>query len=286
MDRNTVFTYENSIGSLTFGVDTAFWLSEVTGASSVEVELTETRTDEQSGAVLAGQSAAPRSLTLDGCIFEPLQANRRQLLRVMAPLIPARLTKQDAGGTYWLDVVPQRTPEVSAGQGVQYFQAQLRACWPFWRTAAQHRTTIAGLQALFAFPFNTGGSWMLSQYSRNYFCSILNSGNVSIPFQVVFTAQGRVENPWLYHMGTRRQIRLQMDMQAGQQVRVSTQPGGKGVWLETGGLSENAFRHLAVESDLSMALLPGENLLRLGADSFRENLSASLNAPAGVVSGV
>ncbi len=286
MDKSTVFTYENSIGSLTFAMDSAFWLSDVAGASSVEVDLTETRTDEQYGAVLTGQSAAPRTLTLNGCIFEPLQEHRRQLLRVMAPLTPARLTKRDAGGSYWLDVSPMKTPEVSAGEGVQQFQAQLRASWPFWRSEVNHRTTVAGLDPLFSFPFYTGGNWKISQYTQNYFRNIPNDGNVPIPFQMVFTAEGRVENPWLYHMGTRREIRLQMVMQAGQQVRVSTQPGEKGVWLETPGKTENGFRFLTVDSDLSMVLLPGDNLLRMGADAFRENLSAGVSAPRGVISGV
>ncbi len=286
MDRNTIFTYENSIGSLTFGMDTAFWLSDISGASSVQVEVTEARADEQYGAVLAGQSLAPRTLTLNGCIFEPLPEHRSQLLKIMAPLMPARLTKRDAQGSYWLEVVPLKTPEVSTGPGVQHFQAQLRASWPLWRNEERHRTTVAGLEPLFRFPFFTGGSWKLSEYTRSYYCNIPNDGNVPIPFQVVFTAEGRVDKPWLYHMGTRRQIRLEITLQAGQQVRVSTQPGSKGVWLEANGQAENAFRYLSVDSDLSMVLLPGENLFRPGADQYRENLGASVIAPTGVISGV
>ena len=287
MNEKTVFTYENNIGRLVFAYDSGLWITDVDGLSSVEIDIAASRSTMQIGSSITAQSVRPRSFTIDGAIFEPISTTRERVLDIIAPQIPATLTIEQNGESWYLDVVPERTPEITAGNGLQFFQTRLYAAYPYWRTTASYASQVAGLMALFRFPFYTGGSWWISRYSDSFFASIENSGNVPMDFRVVFTARSGIENPELYHMDTQKRILIRKVMQAGERVVVSTIYGQKGVTcISPAGEITNGFRYLSVDSDLSMSLIPGPNLLRIDASYNREGLGVRIEAPEGVKSGV
>lgn len=286
MNENTTFIYENTIGRLVFQYGSQMWITDVDGMSSVEIDIAESRSTMQVGSSITSQNVRPRSFTLDGAIFEPIAAQRERLLNVIAPQIPATLTIRQGGEEWYLDVVPEKTPEVTPGAGVQFFQTRLRAAYPYWRTTASYATQIAGLVAMFKFPFSTGGSWWISRYSDSYFASIENRGNVPVEFRVTFTARAALDNPELYHVDTGKRILIRKSMIAGERVSVSTIYGHKGVvCTSAAGETSNGFKYLSVDSDLSMTLRPGSNLLRIDAVN-REGLGVRIEAPEGVKSGV
>lgn len=286
MNENTVFTYENTIGRLVFAYNSLLWITDVNGMSSVEIDIAESRSTMQIGSSITAQSVRPRSFTIDGAIFEPIGTIRKNLLDVLAPQIPATLTIEQNGESWYLDVVPEKTPEITAGNGVQFFQTRLHAAYPYWRTTASYATQVAGLIALFKFPFFTGGSWWISKYSDSYFSTIENRGNVPVGFRVIFTARSAIENPELYHVDTGKRILIRKSMIAGERVIVSTVYGQKGVTcISASGAVTNGFRYLSFDSDLSMTLNPGSNLLRIDATN-REGLGVRIDAPEGVKSGV
>lgn len=287
MNETTKFIYENSIGTITFAYDSPFWLTEIDGVSSVNIDISESRSVRQVGSSIAEQSVQPKTIPLDGAIYEPLDANREKLLDVIAPQVNATLTVVQGGESWFLDVVPTKTPDVMPGNGEQYFQMELYAAYPYWRTTAAYASQIAGLIALFKFPFYTGGKWWISKYSDSYFNTIENKGNVPVEFTVVFTARSELVNPELYHVETKKWIRIRKTMIAGERISVSTKYGERGVVaISANGVVTNGFRLLAFGSSLDMALTPGENLLRIDAAQNREGLSVRIEAPEGVKSGV
>lgn len=286
MNQNTVFIYENTIGRLVFRYDSPLWITDVDGMSSVEIDIAEAQSTGQIGASITSQNVRPRSFTLDGAIFEPIQTHRERVLHIVAPQIPATLTVEQGGESWYLDVVPEKTPEITTGDGVQYFQTRLRAAYPYWRTTATYAAQVAGLVAMFKFPFSTGGRWWVSRYSDSYFTTIENKGNVPVEFQVTFTARAALDNPELYHVDTGKRILIRKSLIAGESVTVSTVYGCKGVvCTSAAGAISNGFKYLSVDSDLAMTLRPGSNLLRIDAVN-REGLGVRIEAPEGVKSGV
>lgn len=288
MNGDTIFIYESAIGKIVFQRDQMqFWLTEIDGASSVDIDISESRSSGQVGASVAGQSVQPRSFTVDGCIFEPLALNRAHLLNVIAPQTPATLTILQGGESWYLDIIPEKTPEVTPGEGIQHFQTRLHAPYPYWRTTASYATQIAGLVAMFEFPFFTGGSWWISKYSDSFFRTVENKGNVPIEFQLMFTARSALSNPEVYHVDTGKKILIRKNMIAGERVVVSTVYGQKGViCISNTGEITNGFKYLSLDSDLSMTLVPGSNLLRMDASKNREGLGVRIESPEGVKSGV
>lgn len=286
MNEKTVFTYENTIGKLVFQYDSPLWITDVEGMSGVEIDIAASRSTMQTGSSVTSQSIRPRSFTMDGAIFEHIGYYRERVLNLIAPQIPATLTIEQNGESWYLDVMPEKTPEITPGNGVQFFQTRLYAAYPYWRTTASYATQIAGLIPLFKFPFFTGGSWWISKYSDSFFATIENRGNVPVEFRVTFTARAALENPELYHVDTGKRILIRKPMIAGERVVVSTIYGFKGVTCNSpSGAVTNGFKYLSVDSDLSMTLRPGSNLLRIDAVN-REGLGVRIEAPEGVKSGV
>lgn len=287
MNETTRFIYENSIGTITFAYDSPFWITEIDGISSVDIDISASRSVRQIGSSISEQSVQPKVIPIDGAIYEPLDANRAKLIDVIAPQQPATLTVIQGGESWYLDVVPQKTPNIMPGNGEQYFQMELYAAYPYWRTTASYASQIAGLIAMFKFPFFTGGNWWISKYSDSYFTTITNRGNVPIEFKVVFTARSELVNPELYHVDTQKKILIRKTMIAGERIVVSTIYGERGVVaISANGVVTNGFKLLSVDSDLDMSLLPGDNLLRIDAAQNREGLSVRIEAPEGVKSGV
>jgi len=287
MNEDTIIIYENNIGRLVFRRDSRLWVTDVDGMSSVEIDIAESRSTMQIGSSITAQSVRPRSFTLDGAIFEPIEMLRERVIDIMAPQTPATLTIEQNGESWYLDVVPEKTPEITPGRGVQFFQVRLHAAYPYWRTTESYATQVAGLVSLFKFPFYTGGTWWVSKFSDSFFITLENGGNVPMDIRVVFTARAAIENPELYHVDTKKRIRILKAMVAGERVVVSTVYGQKGVTcIGSTGEVTNGFRYLSLDSDLSMSLIPGQNLLRMDAAYNREGLGVRVEAPRGVKSGV
>lgn len=287
MNETTVFTYENTIGKLTFAYDSAFWITEIDGVSSVEVDISESRSTRQVGSSIASQSVQPRPVPVDGVIYEPLDRNRESLINIIAPEVLSTFSVIKGSKSWYLDVVPRKTPNIEPGNALQHFQMELHAAYPYWRSTEAYATQIAGLIALFKTPFYTGGTWWISKYSDSYFNTLKNNGNVPIEVKVVFTARSELVNPELYHVATQKKIRINKTMVSGEKIVVSTVYGERGVVaMSSSGVVSNGFKYLSKDSDLDLALQPGENLLRIDAQTNREGLGVRIEAPDEVVSGV
>jgi hypothetical protein len=287
LDYKTIIIYESVIGRLVFRYDSPLWISEIDGVSSVEIDISESRSTGQVGSSVSSRSVRPRSVPIEGSVFDPIDTNRDRVIDIMAPQANATLTVIKNGKSWYLDVTPEKTPDFTPGVGVQYFQARLHAAYPYWRSTNSYATQIAGLIAMFKFPFFTGGKWWISKYSDSFFATLDNDGNVPQDFRVIFAARSAIVNPELYQVDTGKRILIRKAMVAGERVIASTIYGKKGViCISAKGEITNGFRYLSVDSNLSMSLLPGPNLLRIDASDNRAGLSVRIEAQEGVKSGV
>nr|DAI35519.1 MAG TPA: tail protein [Caudoviricetes sp.] len=287
MNQETKFVYDNGARSVTFESGADFWITELSGMSQNEVAISETQGAGQIGATMSNQSIKSRTVTVNGFLRGNVPENRRALLACILPGVMARLIIYQNGQHLYLEGAPSKTPEISAGEVLQEFQFAFRCPYPYWRTVKEMTAQIAGLTALFQFPFYTGGTWKLSQYSESFYTNVPNSGNVPVEIDVLFQAMSDVTNPELYHMGTGGYLKVNRVLLAGESFRISTVYGRKGATLiHADSTEENGFCFLDVGSDLNLVLQPGDNVVRYQADSNREGLRVTITAPEGVFSGV
>ena len=284
-----VYAFQAADGStIRFAVNSDFWITNLTGDDGLDVEMNEQQSTGQTGKTITGQSVGSRAITVTGSILRDLDANEALLKRLIRPESAARWLKTVDRTTWYLDVLPSHTPDVSGGAHLLNFQFKLKAAYPYWRTVETAATMLGGLEsAWFPTPVSTAGTWYISRYKRDLYTPVVNSGSTETGFTLRLTATARVKNPMLWHNGQRSFIRLNKEMLPGEAAVISTLEGERGcTYRQSDGTEVNGFRWLDYDSDLWMTLAPGANVLRLTADEGRENLTVTIHAPKGVAAGV
>ena len=284
-----VYAFQAADGStIRFAVNSDFWITNLTGDDGLDVEMNEQQSTGQTGKTITGQSVGSRAITVTGSILRDLDANEALLKRLIRPESAARWLKTVGRTTWYLDVLPSHTPDVSGGAHLLNFQFKLKAAYPYWRTVETAATMLGGLESSwFPTPVSTAGTWYISRYKRDLYTPVINSGSTETGFTLRLTATARVKNPMLWHNGQRSFIRLNKEMLPGEAAVISTLEGERGcTYRQSDGTEVNGFRWLDYDSDLWMTLAPGANVLRLTADEGRENLTVTIHAPKGVAAGV
>lgn len=105
--------------------------------------------------------------------------------------------------------------------------------------------------------------------------NVYNEGDVQAGIRVEFRALGVVKNPSLLNVDTQEVIKLNITLQAGDILSVSTGYGEKEVTLQRDGVTSDAFRYLDVDSTY-FQLSVGDNLYRYSAEENLENLEVSI----------
>lgn len=288
MDRRTKFIYTTKYGSLTFSENSDFWITDLQGISNVTIETFQSQSPKQIGSTLTGQSIQPRTITIDGCFFGNLVQNRAQIINTFIPGETATLTVVPPVGDKWfITVVPTQTPAIELGEGSQDFQATLFAPYPCWQTVAEQIQEVGQIMPMFKFPHNTAGNWWISRKNNEQYKTIYNDGNIPVGFAIRIFAANDCKGPRIIHTGSGKTIAVNLDFKMGESIYISTvQKQEKITLYKKDGTQINGFRHLSMDSDLTMKLLPGENLLHFDAEENYKNFTFAVIAPKGVKTGV
>lgn len=284
-----VYAFQAADGrTIRFAADSDFWITDMSGDDGLDIEMTEQQSTGQTGKTITGQAVGSRTITVTGSIRADFDANEALLKRLIRPTEAGRWLKTTGRTTWYLDVLPSHTPDVSGGAYLLNFQFKLKAAYPYWRTVETAATLLGGLEACwFPTPVSTAGTWYISRYKQTLYTTVRNGGNSSTGFVLTLRAAARVNTPMLWHNGLRTFIRLNKEMLPGESAVISTLDKDRGcTYYYADGASENGFRWLDYDSDLWMKLAPGDNVLRLTAEDGRENMTATVTAPKGVASGV
>ena len=285
MANSVMFFYENQLGGqLAFGRTSDHILSDISGMSQVSATVAEAQGVGQVGATASGASVQPKTITLNGTVRDA--AARASLLAAVLPGVPATLTMARGANRYFIEGIPEKSPEVSSNDGPQSFQFALRCSYPYWR-GPEARSLLSGLSAQFHFPTSLAGRWYISRYTSEAFCTVNNPGSLASDLVLQFRARTQVTNPRVYHLESESYIQLNTTLNIGDTVTVSTVYGSKGATRSSQTGSEtNAFRLLDIGSNLAMQLQPGENTFRVTAAAGADGLDVTVIAPKGVWAGV
>lgn len=283
-----VYRYECGDASLIFSPQSDFWVTSVSGGDGMDVSLREAAACGQIGTLRDGAALASRDVTISGVILGDLDANEQRLKDAVRPLCTARLFRTCGGRTWYLEGEPKTTPIVTDCAGRLPFQFKFHCYFPLWRTQETLSVLLGGLSsAWFPAPVSTAGSFAVSLARKELFTSVRTIGNAESGFTVTLRAAARVVNPGLTLVSTGHFIRLNVTFAAGESAVVSTLPGTRGcTFTAADGTASNGFSLLDVDSDLHLALAPGENIFRLAAESGRDSLDCRLFAPLGVSASV
>ncbi|MFV0412766.1 MAG: hypothetical protein ACK5L3_05770 [Oscillospiraceae bacterium] len=287
MNENTIITYETASRKAVFKFESDFWIDNIDNVSGVDINISTTTGINQVGAKISAQQVQPKALTVTGSIHGAIETNRSALLRTIAPQVGAKLSVTQGEVTYYIEGSPQRTPIFSDGEGVQEFQFVLYCPVPYWKTKNNITTPFKSTIPLFSFPFNTGGTWYLSQYQSSDTVNIRNTGNVPFGFNVEFKL---LEEPQpgafisLQNVTTGVMLKIAPygSLSMGDEIGFSSVENEKRILR----LSDSMpLFHTVVDIDsFDINIVPGDNIIQFLFGGL--TAECRIAAPQGVLSGV
>lgn len=279
-------TYTNERGeSVVFSHASSYHVNfkDVSGLSDVRNAIYSTNSMGQDGDTYLGYRIESRDIDIVGHIKErdknAAQSLRRTLNRILNPQYEATLTYEFGDFKRVIGCKIDDAPIFKRKPIFEQFTIQLSCLNPFWREEAETREDIATWIGGFEFPVPDGleitDGWQIGYRQPSLIVNVYNSGDVKSGIRIEFRALGALSNPQLLNVDTQEFIKLNIDLEAGDVLTVSTGYGEKAVKLRRGGAELDAFRYLDVDSSY-LQLAVGDNLFRYSAEENAENLEVSI----------
>lgn len=151
-----------------------------------------------------------------------------------------------------------------------HFTVSLVCPNPYWRDVDEFSKNMAGKIPYFMAPFSVfdlpaGTSMSFATMDRE--AEIINPGDVDTGLVIEFRARGPVSNPRLDNLTTGQYIRILMDMQRGDVLKINTNRGQKRIELNGVNVSNRIDRRSNY-----IYMQRGRNVLKYDADEGYVNL--------------
>lgn len=275
--------YTNDRGdSVTLCHSAPFFLSNPEGFDGVEADTSTTQSTYQEGVKVHNNKAKERILTLNCHLLveneEERETYKRQLYRAFNHKEKGTMKIYTEAATKAItNLVVVQTPifnyDYKTKNELTEFQVQLLAPLPYFEDAHTHKVYLGGEVGNFFFDFeipDTGRE--LSYKSDSLLTNVINDGDVDTPLTLVFEARDTVKNPQLLNVYTKKRIKLNITMNKGDRIVITTHVGNKRITLNG---EKNIFNKLALRSTF-LWLGVGDNILRYSAEEGQEHLSLEI----------
>ena len=229
----------------------------------------------QDGESIVNSYVMPRDMEIRGQIqagtTAGMQALRNELIHTFIPHQDISILHSYGGETHMITARVERSPAFSFTgiSSIQDYTVSLVAANPYWTDRDETRVDLAETVGLFHFPLviprNTGVVFGVK--STNPMGTVENASPIRIGMKYVFVANGRVVNPQLFNVKTRKYMRLLCNMEDGETITVQSGTD-KTIIREYGGIREDYIGRidLAGGGNTFLELDPGKNLFRYLAD--------------------
>lgn len=208
-----------------------------------------------------------------------IEDHKNRIYKVFNPkLNPIRLDiTTKTGKQYYLhanvDTVPAFAPENPAYIGCLI---QFSCDDPYIYEYEESKVDIALWIGTFEFPLEIPEEGIEMGYrSESLIVNVPNEGQVESGMTIRFKALGTVVNPSLINVNTHETLKLNITMQGGDIIEISTYKGNKYIKLTRGGVKYDAFNSLVLSSEF-LQLDVGDNLFRYDAEQYLDNLEVDI----------
>ena len=256
---------------------------DVEGIAGVTNVVYSTNSMGQHGDTYVGQRIEARDIDILGHINTRDKAQayelRRQLLKVLNPELDGTLSYEFGSFKRVINCRLHGEPKIERKKVLLEFSIPLECLNPFWREVEETKEDIASWVAAWHFPCviekDNPKSMIYGYRAESVIVDCYNEGDVSTGMRVRFVALGTVKNPILLNVDTGEFIKINVTMQTGDTIEVSTKYGSKGAKLIRDGVETDYFRYVDVDSTY-MQLAIGDNNFRYDAESGVNSMEVSI----------
>lgn len=272
-----ILTYINNKGrSIQIGYFDPFYLVNFDGGTSTpKTKINTSKGSGQDGESYIGSTIEMRNIVIDFQIENDYSANRNLLYSVFIPKSEGTLIfEQDSikrkisCRVESLIINDNKIPKTAS--------LSLLCPNPFWEDINSIRNNIASWLPAFEFPLEIiSGGIEMGQRQLSLVVNVINNGDIPLGMIVEFKALGSVLNPSIFDVYKQQELKINIDMQAGDIITVSTLYGKKRAELNRSGFITNVINALDPDS-VFLQFEPGDNLIRYNADQNLNNLEVSI----------
>ena len=271
------FRYLNENGeSITFTYNDGFLINKPVGIDTLQISLSQATGIDQVGATIQSANVQPRPVTISGILVgEFVTSNKEKLLSVVRPDLTAKFYADD----YYLNVMPTSTPTIDPTAKFAKFQFSVLAAYPYWQKDENAKVELSAIEYGFKFPWNISKEYFFGRVVEAQFFTIVNNGQLPVPFTVTFFARGDCVKPKLTNVNTGKFMEINKSLIAGERVVVEITHDRTYVTSSVDGDIRGA---LSLKSTLNR-LDVGDNVLKPEAEEGRKQLEVSINFATEIV---
>jgi len=207
-----------------------FSVETIKGFDQVTVQHVTTQGHGQDGASIVNSYVMPRDMEIRGQVqagtTAGMQELRNELIHTFIPHQDIFILHSYGGETRMITARVERSPAFSFTEisSIQDYTVSLVASNPYWTDRDETRVDIAETVGLFHFPLavpqDTGVAFGVK--SSSPMGTVDNASPIRIGMKYTFVANGRVVNPQLFNVNTRKYMRLLCSMEDGETITVQS----------------------------------------------------------------
>lgn len=255
-------------------------LFDMNVGDGVSVNLSTTQGFSQIGETVKNQTVSGRSIEVKGVIYGNIQERKKIMRKTFAPFTSGKLFFEDE---YFTRVFVKSPPTFSPIKNDGRFTMLLYAPFPFFYRVEETYVYIGGITPTFRFPINYAGTHTFGKKAPGKYATIINDGDVKVPFHVYIKANAACENVTITNVNTFAFLRLNCTLSGGDVVEVYRDDDNVlNAVLKSSGVVSDIISAIDEESTL-FELEVGENVVSALDDNGGENLSVQIAYKPAVV---
>ena len=242
--------FENKDGNqLQFGVGTPYTITEFQGLNPPTATINTNTTATLDGGIYNSAKLQMRSINVAFAIEENAEENRLAVYKVVQSKLPLRIYYQSD----YLDVfIDGYVESVSIGyfDRKQIVTVSVLCPSPYFKGAQEVINELSAVTKMFHFPFysTAAGELVFGEIDPITSVEIDNAGSVQTGLTFQLYAKKALSDPKIYNYQTNEFLELDVDMEAGDLITITTGQANKTVTLLRDGVETNIFNLLSKNS--------------------------------------
>lgn len=276
--KNVKIVFTSNGKEMAFGKHSAYKIRSIQGLETSDITLTATENAGIDGATVTNRRLGPRHIDIVGGIPSgDREVYRENLVRFFNPanegtaIIEYCGRKRKVG--YLIENVDFGT--LDSVYKIPEFTVSLYCENPMLLSTSSYGRNIAAFIPQFSLPFKcTAEKKQIMGYQKiSQSILIANDGDKAVGAEFVVTAtRGEVDSPTIRNETTGQYIKVMRKLFMGDTLQISTIPRQKEILIN----GSNAITDMDRMSDLSLCIIPGDNVVEYDAEDGMTNMDVRL----------
>lgn len=252
----------------------AYTIEDIEGLDPSDAVINTVHNAGDDGSVFNSSYVSNKTITITLAVNGPAEENRTNLYRYFKTKQPVKLYYKNGLRDVSIEGHVKSMP-INFFAKKEVAQIVILCNDPFFKNVKNTEVDFSSIEGRFEFPFSVPvndpiefGVILLAQEK-----TVVNNGDVESGCTFILRARGELSNPAIYDVDSGAFFKLDVNMSAGDEIRIETEKSKKKVVELVDGVETNIINKM-VNGSTWLQLKSGDNILTTSAESGAENLLA------------